>query len=141
MSRPVAFAAKADKASAFPEIARMLDSREAPLVLDRRTARSRALHRAVAQKLRADPEHSLAKARARVAHWAVAAPHARYYVSEWTRWLDAPMADLYDLLAADDSEYAESLRRRSPFVGLLDARERWAICHQFRQDRRPDDAP
>lgn len=110
-------------------------------MLDRRTARSRALHRAVAQKVRADPERSLALARARVAHWASTAPHARYYVDEWTRWLDAPITDVCSLLADDDSEYAESLRRMSPFVGVLDPWERWAIHQQFRQDRWTADAP
>lgn len=80
-------------------------------------------------------------ARAHLARWMSTLPHARYYVRECTRWLDAPIADLCDILANHDSGNAEALRRTSPLVGILDARERWAIYQQFGQDRWAADAP
>ncbi len=105
--------------------------------VDRRMARSRALHRAIAKKVLADPQTTVAAARQRLARLATD-PHARYYVEEWSRWLEAPPADVYGLLAEDDSEYAEALRRMSPFVGLLSAGERRAICQQFQRGGRSD---
>lgn len=103
-------------------------------MVDRQTARSRALHRATAEKLLAHPGPALAAARRRLSRLTAEAPHARYYVQEWTRWLDGPLADVYRLLAEDGSEYAEALRRMSPFVGLLSPQERWAVYRQYRPD-------
>ncbi|MGC8488800.1 MAG: hypothetical protein ACP5QO_11390 [Clostridia bacterium] len=101
---------------------------------DRRRARSRALHRAVAARLLEDPERALALAHRQLARTA-ADPHARYYVDEWTRWLARPVPEICRLLADDDSEYAEALRRMSPFVGVLTQAERAAIYRRYAVDR------
>jgi len=93
--------------------------------LSRRQARSRALHAAVAERLRTNPDAALAIAR-RHMRWLEQDPHAAYYFREWSRWLDAPVDALCALLT-DPSEYAEDLRRCSPFTGLLTPAERWAI--------------
>ncbi len=107
---------------------------------DRRVARSRALHRAIAQKVLADPQATMAAARQRLARLATE-PHADYYFAEWSRWLEASPSDVYRLLAEDDSEYAEAMRRMSPFVGLLTPGERRAIYQQFQPSGRLSDTP
>lgn len=99
-------------------------------MVDRRTARSRALHRAIALKVLADPQATMAVARQHLARMA-RDPHAAYYVAEWSRWLDTSPNAIYHLLAEDPSEYAEALRHMSPFVGLLTSDERQAIYEQF----------
>lgn len=107
-----------------------------PDSVDRRTARSRALHRAVAARILQDPERALALAHAYLARTAAEDPHVRYYVDEWTRWLARPVSEICHLLADDDSEYAEALRRMSPFVGVLTQAERTAIYRRHAVDGR-----
>ena len=99
-------------------------------MVDRRAARSRALHRAIAQRVLTDPQATVAVALERPAHRA-AGPHARHYVEAWTRCLQASPADVYRLLAEDDSGYAEARRRMSPFMGLLTVGERRAIYQRI----------
>ncbi len=103
-------------------------------MIDRFTARSRAYHQAVAARLMADPEPALIKARAWLAQLSVESPQTRSYAREWSRWLERPISDVYHLLAEDPSEYAEALRRMSPFVGLINSHERWEIYRAFRSD-------
>lgn len=106
-----------------------------PDSVDRHTARSRALHRAVAARILQDPQRALALAHEYLARMAQDR-HARYYVDEWTRWLARPVSEICHLLADDDSEYAEALRRMSPFVGVLTQAERTAIYRRHAVDGR-----
>jgi hypothetical protein len=87
--------------------------------------RSIALHRAVADRLRADPG-LLDLARARVREWRASKLVADYYVDVWERTLALPIERLCDALV-DASESARAMRQASPFAGVLDARERWQI--------------
>ena len=92
--------------------------------------RSLALHRAVAEKLRAQPA-LLGRAKANLQRWeADASPRVRPVFAEWRSLLDGPFDGLLALLTADDAP-ATRLRQSSPFAGLLTASERFAILREF----------
>ncbi len=80
------------------------------------------LHRAVADRLLADPAQ-VERARRRAEAWAEA--------------LSRPLVELTRLLE-DPGERACQLRQTSPLAGVLDARTRWAI---WRRTRRPAGGP
>jgi hypothetical protein len=83
--------------------------------------RSILLHRAVAQKIRENPD-LLAMARDNLSRW-VAQGGLRTYWAEWEALLDGPLDDL-PIFMVSPSEDARRLRRCSPFVGILSPRER-----------------
>jgi hypothetical protein len=98
-------------------------------------ARSLALHRQVAQKIRAAPE-LFQLATGNLARWkrrGVTDP----LVDEWQRILDTGL-DAALTAATDDSDRGALLRRSSPFPGVLTATERtailtaWRIVHEAR---------
>ncbi len=89
-------------------------------------ARSLALHRLVAEKIRRDPT-LLGIATANVARWqTTATPDDRYYVDEWDRLLQGGV-DAALAVATEDSERAAALRQSSPFADILTTRERYAF--------------
>jgi len=93
-------------------------------------ARSRALHRLVAEKIRQDPAR-LEKARAILEHWrSVVGPGAQPYVQEWDRLFRAGVAEVL-AAALDDSERADALRQCSPLACVLTSRERWAFLREW----------
>ena len=87
--------------------------------------RSRALHAAVAERLRADPE-LVGKALARVEVWLEDKSVARPYAEAWQVLLGGSLADI-TLALCEDSERMHDLRQVSPFAGVLDPRTRWRI--------------
>lgn len=90
--------------------------------------KSRALHAAVADKMREDPA-VLERARERVVRW-LRDGAAHPYAAAWSRALALPVDDLRAFLT-DDGEEARTLRQASPFAGALDPRERWAILRSL----------
>lgn len=90
--------------------------------------RSLALHREVARRLRADPS-LLGPVRARVEAWRGADFVSAHYVSAWKQLLDGSRDELLSVLERDD-DAAAALRQATPFLGILDARERWRIWRQ-----------
>lgn len=83
------------------------------------------MHRAIADRLRADPaliEH----ARRRVAAWRASGEVHVEYVDAWARLLLLPVDEICAQLV-DPGEHARSLRQVSPFAGVLSPRERWSI--------------
>ena len=90
--------------------------------------RSRALHAAVAERLRREPA-SIEEVRARVASWLRDGSVARVSAEQWKQALDGPREALLALLAAPD-ERAAALRQVSPFAGFLEPRERWRILRE-----------
>lgn len=106
-----------------------------PDSVDRRRARSRELHRTVAARILQDPERALSLAHQYLARMAQDR-YVRYYIEEWTRWLERPVPEICHLLADDNSEYAEALRRMSPFLGVITQAERDAIYRRYAVDRR-----
>jgi len=93
------------------------------LVIGHRTAelRSLALHRAIAARLRDDPE-IVARARERVR----AGRSAAAYRDAWLELLARPIDEIADAIVADDERMRE-LRQATPFTFVIDPRERWQI--------------
>lgn len=97
--------------------------------------RSLAYHRAVAARLREQPD-LLGLARQRVDAWIAgggrSAPHAR----AWKSLLDGPREVLLAFLV-DEGERARELRQSTPFAGFIDPRERWRIWREVREATEP----
>jgi hypothetical protein len=89
---------------------------------------SLALHRAVADRLRADPS-LVERARRRVEGWLSEGTVARPYAEAWREVLAGPVEDVARFLE-DPGDRARQLRQSSPFAGVLNARTRWAIWRQ-----------
>jgi hypothetical protein len=91
--------------------------------------RSIALHAAVAKRLESNPER-----------WAIVQENlqrqlaeggaSRPYAVSWKELLELPWERLRELLI-EDSERMRALRQASPFAGVLDGQERWAIFDQY----------
>lgn len=97
---------------------------------------SLALHRAVADRLRADPA-LVDRARTRVAAWLREGTVARPYAEAWQALLAGPAERLAAFLG-DPGERARQLRQTSPFAGFLEPRARWQLRRQvLRQAGRP----
>lgn len=90
--------------------------------------RSILLHRAVAQKIRENPD-LLAIARDNLRRW-VAQGGPRAYWTEWETLLDGPLEDLLTFIISP-AEEARRMRQCSPFAGILPPRERWSIYESF----------
>jgi hypothetical protein len=97
-------------------------------------ARTLAMHRLVAEKIRRDPR-LLDVARANLARWRLE-PHPgdRGHLEEWERAMGAGLESAL-ALAVEDSERAAALRQSSPFAGVLTARERHAFLRSWRAAR------
>lgn len=92
--------------------------------------RSLALHRAIADKLREHPE-LLAIARENLDRWSTTAANSRRYFDTWREILNLPLGEILDLIQ-EDSERMTALRQATPFAGILEPAERWAIYDRFR---------
>jgi hypothetical protein len=92
---------------------------------------SLALHRAVAERLRADPS-LIERARRRVDGWLRDGTVARPYAEAWREILSGPAGHVAGFLE-DGGDRARRLRQTSPFAGFLDARTRWALWRRARQ--------
>jgi hypothetical protein len=93
--------------------------------------RSFALHRAVAERLRADPS-LIERARRRVDDWLRDGSVAQPYAEAWREIL-AGTADHVASFLEHPGDRARQLRQSSPFAGFLDARTRWAILRRVRE--------
>ena len=93
--------------------------------------RSIAMHAAIANKLRADPD-LLAIAHANIGRWWNSAGGSRPYLAAWREILERPLPEIADLIVLD-TERMRALRQNSPFAGVLTPRERWAIYGEFKQ--------
>lgn len=95
-------------------------------------ARSLALHRAVAERLRMHPE-LLDRARQRVHSWLEDGTVARPYAEAWLALLRGTLEEVTAAIV-DTGERARDLRQCSPFAGVLDPRERWRILRGVRDE-------
>lgn len=91
--------------------------------------RSLALHHAIAEKLRAQPE-LLQIALENLDRWYGSAGRTRPYLDEWQRILKRPLNEVLALIEQED-EHMTALRQSSPFAGVLKPAERWAIYARF----------
>lgn len=97
--------------------------------------RSIALHAAVAERIRRDPEIVL-RARARVREWLRDGSVARVYAEAWAALLERPLDELLRALTSR-GEHFDDLRQVSPFAGVLDAKERWRILKRIESEVGP----
>ena len=96
---------------------------------DRIERRSLALHRAIADKLRAEPE-LLEIARQNLRNWSALAGGSQPYWDEWRKILNLPLEDLLKLIQEDNPRMTE-LRQSNPFAGVLEPKKRWHIYDTF----------
>ena len=97
--------------------------------MTREERRSLALRRAIAERVMADPEATVARARATLKRMVATAPDSAP-LREWRVLLDRPVAALVDIMT-DPSPWARELRHVTPFAGLLTAGERTRIYRTF----------
>ncbi len=93
-------------------------------------ARSLALHREVARRLRENPA-LLAQAREHVERWSAQGTMSLTYADAWRRLLDGPLDALLALLI-DESEAARALRQNTPFTFVVAPRDRWRLWRETR---------
>lgn len=91
--------------------------------------RSLELHRAIAAKLRAHPE-LIEIAHDNLARWSAAPGRSQPYWDAWREILAQPLPKILELLE-QDSERMAALRQATPFAGVLEPGERWAVYAQF----------
>ncbi|MFN0250735.1 MAG: hypothetical protein ACKV2T_27895 [Kofleriaceae bacterium] len=89
--------------------------------------RSLAYHREIARRMVADPD-LLKRARAVAEARLAAGVHG---AKAWLEVLDAPPSVVAEVLVVED-ERMTNLRQMTPFVGVLDARTRWALWRTVR---------
>ncbi len=91
--------------------------------------RSLELHRAIAAKLRAHPE-LIEIARDNLARRSAAQGRSQPYWDAWLEILNRPLPEILDLME-EDSERMTALRQATPFAGVLEPAERWAVYARF----------
>jgi excisionase family DNA binding protein len=109
--------------------------------LTRDQARSLWLHHAVAGKLVAHPDRCLAVARRNLRNLLSIHPRgqARLWLTEWSRLLEGPVADIADVLTSRSQRSVE-LRQNSPFAGVLSEAERSRVLQAFVETSRRHEA-
>ncbi len=109
--------------------ARPVAIRRDPRSLD---ARSLAMHQSIAAKLRQQPA-LLGRARATIDRWQAqgAGGAARPYLEAWRHLIDQGL-DATLAAVTDPGERGNAMRQASPFTGILDNRERWALLRDQR---------
>lgn len=112
----------------FPPLA-CYDSTMDPGSHRRLELRSLSMHRAIAAKLRAQPD-LVRIARDNLDRWALSAGRSTPYLEEWRRILDLPAGEVASLIE-EDSERMTALRQSSPFAGVLTPKERWRIYDAY----------
>jgi hypothetical protein len=91
--------------------------------------RSLALHRAVAEKLRSNPD-LLAIANDNLDRWSLIPGRSQPYWDAWREILRRPLDEILDLML-EESERMTAMRQATPFAGILTPTERWAIYEEF----------
>jgi hypothetical protein len=102
-------------------------------------ARSLALHRAIAEALKADPS-LVETAQERMRAWRASGHISRPYAEAWLSILDRPLDELRRAIT-EDSETARALRQTTPFAGVIDPRTRWRIWDEVRARMVRGDGP
>jgi hypothetical protein len=91
--------------------------------------RSLELHRAIAAKLRAHPD-LIWIAHDNLDRWSAQGGRSQPYWDAWREILNRPLPEVLELLE-EDSERMAALRQATPFAGVLDPAERWAVYDRF----------
>ncbi len=69
-------------------------------------------------------------ARENLDRWSLAGGRSQPYWDAWREILDLPLSEIVKLLGQED-ERMDALRQATPFAGVLEPRERWAIYEEF----------
>ena len=101
--------------------------------LTREDRRSLALHERIAERLRAAPAETLARAEANLLRMRALHPGASDLLDEWERLLQGSLDALVDALINPGLHYRD-LRHVTPFAGVLSTSERAAVYREFRRD-------
>ena len=96
-----------------------------------RVETSLALHAAVAERLKVDPE-VLDRARCKVEDWLARGGSSTELLQRWREILGSPAETIQQALT-ERSEAADWLRKASPFAGALPPRERERILREVRR--------
>ena len=91
--------------------------------------RSLALHRAIADKLSADPA-LIQIVQDNLDRWSTKGSRSQPYWDAWRTILNRPLPEVLELLE-EESERMTAMRQATPFAGVLEPAERWAIYAQF----------
>ena len=103
--------------------------------LTREDRRSLALHERIADRLRAAPVETLARAEANLLRMRGLHPGASELLGEWDRLLHGSRDELVEALINPGLRYRD-LRHVTPFAGVLSAPERAAVYREFRREER-----
>lgn len=87
------------------------------------------MHRAIADKLRKNPA-LLEIPRENLDRWSLTNGRSQPYWDAWREILNRPLEEILALLV-EDSEKMTAMRQATPFAGVLEPRERWAIYAEF----------
>jgi transcriptional regulator with XRE-family HTH domain len=98
--------------------------------MTREERRSLHLHRAIAERLRSEPDQIIRRARRNLRGMRAGASEASQPLREWGVLLDRPVEALADVLT-DPSPWARELRHVTPFAGVLTAEERVEAYRDF----------
>jgi hypothetical protein len=103
----------------------------APVGHELAEARSLAIHRLVAERLRREPR-LVEVALHQVATWAAEGKMRPAYADAWRELLEGPFEALLAVLS-DRGDRAAALRQCTPFVGVIDQQTRLRIWRQERE--------
>jgi len=87
------------------------------------------LHRAIAEKLRTNPR-LIEIAKENLERWSAAGGHSQPYWDAWKEILKLPLPEVLRLMT-EESERMTAMRQATPFAGVLEPAERWAVYDQF----------
>lgn len=95
---------------------------------------SLALHEAIAERLRADPDRVLSHARRNLARLRQvhAHGHSDLWLDRWQALLDGPLDRLLAVMV-DPGQEARDLRQSNPFAGVLSPQEHRAVVRSTRR--------
>ncbi len=90
---------------------------------DRLERRSLAMHRAIAEKLRAKPE-LLSIPKENLDRWIARGGRSTPYWERWRAILNGPLEEVLRVIQ-EDSPGMIDMRQSTPFAGVLTPKERW----------------
>jgi transcriptional regulator with XRE-family HTH domain len=99
--------------------------------------RTLELHKLVAEKLRADPQNVVQRAKARIDVMRSRDPEGRSasYINTWDRLLSGPIDELEAAMTSTD-QASRDLRQSSPFGGTLSDKERLDVLNRVAAEDR-----
>jgi hypothetical protein len=94
--------------------------------------RSLALHRLIAERIRSEPG-LVNEALERIERWRESGTLCDWYARRWRELLAGDRDELLRTLV-DPGEASRELRQTTPFAGVIDARTRWRVWREVREE-------